>query len=711
MSVFDLRATAGALSSLLGRFTAQDPPPTGDLSILSVSRTSGPPGVMIVVTGSGFAPTDEWRIGGVVVEGWEFASATTARIVVPWDCPGGVIRVTNAGGTVATPLPFTVITDERYYPRVKPPRMCHYNPATRMIELLPGYAARISYATYLPPTEVVITNQGSVAANRTAVLNAFTAACNGTGPRRIRINRDVSFGTLFLNAAPPEGQRVYIEGDAVKTGELRPEGQRVGADDSALMPKSYLTEYNIPSFMLGPNAARIRITGIEMAIDPVLLPSIRASSGRGAVNPFSYLGFLAFDVLDFSPAFAPGPYPRFEGNPRDIILDRCRLVSDIEVGVVRGVLGNIDDLAILDCELLNFAWAGSDAQCINATSCAGRHVIRNNRMTCALGEHVLYGGGRSYEERYVPSDIFLDGNSYDFPIEWDSLPWNGEVGLSHKAMLEVKHARRLVDQRAIHQRYPARYSQNNVYNFQTGDQGAPLGSVPYARTEDMTVRFTDVRECTQWASFNTYGSGPDLGYEGFKGTRRIDFRHNRFQVPTTPGRVDKSGLLIFMEQGRATMTPLGGDPDSRNLVDVWIEYNVGTGNAPGFPSWITFTSNAASLIRARIRNNIMLVADPGGTPTNRQMDRTGAGPLPNAYAGLTKVDCEAGGNLLAPATAPGAAAINSTAVATIAAALLNADGSLQSSSPGKGVATDGGDPGADIALLTAAIATVLTGRS
>jgi cellulose synthase/poly-beta-1,6-N-acetylglucosamine synthase-like glycosyltransferase len=462
-----------------------------------------------------------------------------------------------------------------------------------------------------------------------------------------------------LDEAQP-GDRIHLEPRAVYRGPFRlprkdgslwivvspepaagfPEpGRRVVPDDARFMPK--LVAADGPVIAAAPGAHHFRLVGLEIAPAPgVQLRTLMEFGGdRGS------LGAL----------------------PHHLIVDRCYIRGDPAAGARRGIALNSRQSAVINSHLSDFKEVGADSQAIAGWNGPGPFRIANNYLEAA-GENVMFGGADPAIDDLVPADIDIRGNHFAKPLAWrEGHPGFAGVAWTVKNLFELKNARRVaVEGNLFERNWP--HAQNGfAILFTVRNQD---GRAPWSVVEDVTFAGNIVR---------SVGSGINvLGHDDnhpSRQTQRIAIRNNLF---TDVGGDWGHGRLFQLLDGtrdividhntafNAGSALFGGD--GRPHTGFVFENNItmageggilGSGTAAGVPALQRYFPGAS------VRRNVLVGAAPD------------AYPLDNFFpAHVNEVGIRQ--------PPPGA-------------------GFLRLAQRYTGAGTDGRDPGADIAVLTAVV--------
>jgi len=394
-----------------------------------------------------------------------------------------------------------------------------------------------------------------------------------------------------------------------------------------------------------PAAHHYRLVGLEIAPEPGTSLTTLVQLGADASN--------AADV------------------PHHIIIERSYLHGDPRLGGRRGVALNARHAAVLDSYLSDFKERSVDAQAIAGWNGPGPFRISGNYLE-ASGENVMFGGADPDIDDLVPADIEITRNHLAKPLRWkkDDRSFEG-TEWSVKNLFELKNARRvLIDGNLFEYNWP--HAQNGfAILFTVRNQD---GDAPWSTVEDVTFSNNLVRHVA--AGINMLGrddnhpSGP---------TRRIAIRNNVF---VDVGGGWGNGRLFQLLNGVADVTIdhntavqtgsilFGGDgaPHTgfvfQNNVAPHGEHGItGSGTGPGTPTLERYFPGAV------FRRNVLVGGQAGRYPRDNFFPAT-----------LDRLDSRTARTIVRLDLAP----------------------------PFAGAATDGRDPGADVAAIEKALGGLAT---
>ena len=358
--------------------------------------------------------------------------------------------------------------------------------------------------------------------------------------------------------------------------------------------------------------------------------------------------------------------PTLDALPHHVVVDRCYIHGDARLGGRRGVGMNGAHLAVVDSYLSDFKERTVDAQAIAGWNGPGPFLIAGNYLE-ASGENIMFGGADPRIKDLVPADIEVRSNHLAKPLRWkkDHPSFEG-TEWAVKNLFELKNARRvLVDGNLLEYNWPQ--AQNGfavLFTVRNQDGGAPWSVV-----EDVTFSNNLVRHVA--AGINVLGRDDNNPSQR---TRRLAIRNNVFaDVGGTWGNGRLFQLLhgtedVVIDHNTAMQTgsPLfGGDSDphgrfvfQNNVMPLNEHGIIGSSTGPGNPTIERYFPQSV------IRRNVFV-----GGPSNSY-------PRDNFFAASPQ---EAG---LEPAAAAARFAVGRKFAAQ---------------------ATDGRDPGADMAALERAL--------
>ena len=213
---------------------------------------------------------------------------------------------------------------------------------------------------------------------------------------------------------------IYIESSALD--RLPKEGNRVVPQDDAHMPTLEVTSDWLPVIEAEAGAHHYRFTGIKFYT--------AKENGSGLIR----LGYDNGERAD-----------RFDKMNHHIIFDRVYVTGTDSNHLRHGIVLEGMHMAVVDSHIDQMKDDGlADAQAIYVNNSPGPFKIVNNRLE-ATGENFLSGGQEPRIEGLVPSDFEFRGNYFVKPDVWNkhSSEYNG-YNWSVKNLFELKNAQRVL---------------------------------------------------------------------------------------------------------------------------------------------------------------------------------------------------------------------------------------------------------------------------
>lgn len=444
-----------------------------------------------------------------------------------------------------------------------------------------------------------------------------------------------------------DGGWITIQSD----GQLPAEGQRMTPSLAAsLRAPRIVSQSVLPALTADPGTARWRIIGLEFTLDP------NAPFSNGVVE----LGGTTVKSLSTI--------------PRNVILDRLYVHGTPTLDVRRCIQLNSDSTAVVDSYVSDCHSRGFDSQAIWGWNGNGPYKVVNNYLEAST-EVIGFGGADPTFPNLIPSDVEIRGNHITRPLSWKGGPW------LVKNLLEFKTGRRVLIQGNV--------IENSWVQAQLG-WGFMIWSVnqdggcTWCGTSDVLIQDNLIRNVSAAFNLAEKYATPSAS------TQRIAIRNNvliGIDNPTVSG-----GGFGFLIQG--------------NVSSLSIEHNTGFVPTTSSIQW----SNNGVLANHVIRNNLM-----------------GGGNYPifavpsMLWASFTTGGSDFSGNVIAladyfargfPSSNLYPSSMDAIGLAGGGAAAYSVTSSpaslaLSSSSPYKGKATDGTDPGANIDRILAAVANVI----
>jgi PKD repeat protein len=432
------------------------------------------------------------------------------------------------------------------------------------------------------------------------------------------------------------------------SGSLPPEGTRVTPANAAQLAK-IVASGSQPAFRTQAGASFYRLMGLEIT-GPTSGSYILVSLGS--------------------------PSQTASQVPHDLVIDRSYIhglagiatYMCIELDTARTALV---DSWVSECHS-NASTDGGYA--IKGVNGPGPFKIVNNRLS-ASGVAVLFGGSDPSITGLVPSDMEIRRNHFFRPDSWKGV-W------LVKNIFEFKNGQRaLIEGNVFEGNWADGQAGHAIVFFSSNQNGACTWCV----AGDINFRYNKVFNSGFGA---TVSADPGTGAGPAVPARRLTFYQNVFDRLQTGIYTASSGLEgVGIQSGGA-------------IADLVLEHNtfMVTTTSVGF-----FRFAYGNLVRFIYRNNLVTrgttgIRGSGTTPAE------GTATLQSLAPGFVF----AGNAIIGGSTSlypPGNFFPTSVAAAGVANAAAF-DWTLTASSPYKGVATDGRDPGADFAAVTSATAGV-----
>lgn len=349
--------------------------------------------------------------------------------------------------------------------------------------------------------------------------------------------------------------------------------------------------------------------------------------------------------------------------PHDLVLDRM-YIHGTPTGNNRRCVGlNGASTAVIDSYISECHEAGTDAQAIAGWSGPGPFKIVNNYVE-ASSENIIFGGSDPLIVGVVPSDIEIRRNHVTRPTSWKGA-WHPV-----KNLLELKSAQRVLVEGNVFENNWMDGQGGSAVNLKSTNQS---GGCPWCGTQDVTMRYNLIRNTG--SGFNL-SANPDPNV--VVPMQRVTITDNLVTtIDVAPFNGDGRGFLIN-----------GG------VIDLTVAHNTVINPTN---SAVMFGGPLSQLpVRLTIRDNIV-----GGGLYGVK------GPGLSSTATLAMFLPKFLGNLIITTDASSYPA--GTAVPNLAGIgfMSVTDLRLAPTSKYLGKATDGRDPGANVAAVLAAIAGVV----
>jgi hypothetical protein len=519
--------------------------------------------------------------------------------------------------------------------------------------------------TPLPPTEPTEPAEPTVpSSGRSALPRRFldtdeVAPTGRTIPVRAGDNLQAA-----INAAVP-GDELVLQAGATFTGNfylpkksgdawitIRADdaagipraGERVSPANASRMPKLVTPNYT-HALRTKQGAHHYRIVGLEM----------KAASGV----EWNYA------IVNISSGYDDSP----DDFAHDIIIDRSYIHGNPSLELKRCIGLNGSAVAVIDSYLSECHSDKQDAQAIAGWNGPGPYKIVNNFLE-GSAENVIFGGSDPRMANLIPSDIEIRRNHVYKPLAWRGT-W------MVKNLFELKNAQRVLVEGNVFENSWADGQTGFAFVLKSSNQG---GRCTWCVTQDVTVRYNLVRNVA-----GGFGVADKDDRSNSPVTQRLTIEHNLLLDVGDPS-LGSNGRLFQL---------LGA------LRDLRIVHNTGFGTKHSFLfglGSVRVTPLPGLVIRDNISGGgLYQIFSPFGQGTKGLIAVGGADFdfVGNVVAGGSS-KIMPGGNAY-PASIDDVGFVN----------LAGDDLRLSAASSYKGKASDGTDPGADVAKLQSMIAGVV----
>jgi hypothetical protein len=437
-----------------------------------------------------------------------------------------------------------------------------------------------------------------------------------------------------------------LAGHVIVTGPKGPgEGVRVTPTIAAASQYPRLISTTVSPVILARNGGcRLRLSRLEIT---ATAPNSRVSHLEGLVR----LG---------------DGETTLEAQPSEITLDRVWIHGTPTTSMKNGAIFNGRSLALIDSWIDQVRWKGIESHCVVAWAGAGPMKLVNDHFDCAsIG--VLLGGAARAIAGVAPSDIEVRGNHF--------VKDSAYKGYVAKNLFEVKDGQRVLLEGNVIERSWFEAQSAMAINLQslTDEKNSAV------QASDITVRWNRVSQAGQCFTMSARGyngvASPmrkvlleqnlctEIGVDSMNRVllltadlQDVQFRHNTFIRLATP----RKGSVIYVQKGSGPSASRVDFLD--NLIGPGLEYGCLFGEGKSGSDALRKYAKQWSFV-----GNGCWDSHPGAA----------AFPAGNSF------------------------------VATQADVKFNPDWSLSSQSPFKGKASDGKDPGVDVAELQRRLAGVV----
>lgn len=323
----------------------------------------------------------------------------------------------------------------------------------------------------------------------------------------------------FLVPKKNNGAAIYVVTD--RYANLPAPGRRVIETDMSKMPTLHGVRSGESVLKFAAGASNWRFIGINVDIDSSVAVRL---SGQQIQNPVIDMGIDAVNLDEF---------------PSNNVFDRCNLHSHNNCEVRRIVWMGGRNNAVIDSRVYEGTHSGEDAQAILVANGSGPHKIVNNYLN-GSGEIVFLGGDDPKLKGIVAMDVEIRRNYFFKPDtdDWRSKSTGGIWII--KNHLESKASARVLVEGNV-------FQNSRVGDGGQGGQAVVLksthnGTDPSQLTSDWTLRYNKFDNCSAGYALTAVQSNhpdgtpnPD-GYTN-QGTKRIHIHDNLFtKFAALPGR-------------------------------------------------------------------------------------------------------------------------------------------------------------------------------
>ena len=224
--------------------------------------------------------------------------------------------------------------------------------------------------------------------------------------------------------------------------------------------------------------------------------------------------------------------------PFELIVDRCFIHGEPDTGQKRGIALNSASTVITNSHISNIKAKGQDAQAIAGWNGPGPYVVENNYLE-ASGENFLLGGADPSIDGMIAEDVVFRRNHLSKPLAWR------EEGWLVKNLFELKSARRVLVEANLFE-----------HSWQHGQAGYAIlltprnqdGKAPWATVEDVTLRLNIIRH----AGGGMQITGEDSTHPSGS-ARRVQIRDNLF-YGLDSARWGGNGAFVLIGDGPSEIT-------------------------------------------------------------------------------------------------------------------------------------------------------------
>jgi len=460
-----------------------------------------------------------------------------------------------------------------------------------------------------------------------------------------------TFTGNYVLPSKPCGAGITITSAA----SLPPAGTRVTPTMAASFAK-IITPNNAPALKTQNPTCGWRIAGVEIA----------ASASAGVIG--TSLNYGIFWLGDGGWTGGGETQTSLAMVPQNIVLDRIYLHGATTTNSTRCLFLNSGATVIRDSWISDCHAVGFDSQAILGCNGPGPYLIENNDLQGAT-ENVMFGGCDPVSSDLIPSDITIRRNYIHKQESWKGT-W------SIKNLFELKNARRVLLEGNVleHSWVASQVGMAIVIKSSTENCAA----CTWEGTKDVTLQWNLFRYSHRGLNIQAI-DGSSAGTTASH-TERVTVTHNLFtDIGTSNGIAPSDGWLMLL---------------THDLKDILIQHNTFVGNTPGYGLAAYFTYSGGAARRVEIADNVYAgqsyyaLSSDGG---NHMAALTAFAGTSWRFAGNAVSQIDQQFWSLYPS--------GNSYTDRVANLGLASDGSLSSSSGYRNRATDGTDPGANVAQV------------
>ena len=491
--------------------------------------------------------------------------------------------------------------------------------------------------TFAKATRVVTVNGGDLQAALDAAQPGDSLVLSGT------------FTGNFVLPIRACGAGITI----TSAGSLPPAGTRVTPSMAAGFAK-IITPNASPALKTKNPTCGWRIVGVEIA----------ASASAGV--PGTSLNYGIFWLGDGGWVGGGENQTSLATVPQNFLLDRIYLHGATTTNTTRCLFLNSGNTIVRDSWISECHAVGFDAQAILGCNGPGPYLIENNDLQGST-ENVMFGGCDPAAPELIPSDITMRRNYVHRPESWKG-QW------SIKNLFELKNARRVLVEANVFEHSWVNAQMGMAWVIKSSTE--TCGGCTWEGTKDVTMRYNVVRYSHRGLNIQAI-DGSSAGTTASH-TERITVTNNLFtDIGTSNGIAPSDGWLMLL---------------THDLKDILIRHNTFVSNTAGygFASYFAYAGGAAR--RVEIVDNVYA----GQSYYALASDNGLHGGALNGFAGtswrfvgnaVSQIDQQFWSQY----------PTGNSYTDRVSALGLASDGSLSAGSPYRNKATDGTDPGVNVA--------------